>query len=349
MKNEHQLRDFFHRVQYEIKRRFWSVIPSATVGMGAVSGEEGTTFRVWAPHADKLFVVGTFNDWSPWRSPLAREADGSWSTDIPQAKAGDEYKFLIHHKSQRVARTDPYAAEVTAPFNNGRIQPPPATSDEPPFAVPALPELIIYELHIGTFAANGSVGTFTSAIKKLPYLQTLGINAIELMPVKQFPGDYSWGYNPSHPFAIAPSYGGRTALKELIQAAHAYGIAVIVDVVYNHFGPQELSLWQFDGWHQDNQGGIYFYNDWRSQTPWAHTRPDYGRAQVRQYISDNVRMWLDEFQVDGLRWDATSYNRTVHGHDGEPNVNLPEGWQLMQAINAEMQSHYPEKISIAED
>jgi 1,4-alpha-glucan branching enzyme len=186
-------------------------------------------------------------------------------------------------------------------------------------------------------------------MERLPYLQKLGVNAIELMPVSAFPGDYSWGYNPAHPFAIAEIYGGRAALQALVQAAHAQGIAVIVDVVYNHFGPQELSLWQFDGWQEGNQGGIYFYNDWRAQTPWAHTRPDYGRSPVRQFIRDNVFMWFEEFQVDGLRWDATNFIRNVHGHDGDAGTNIADGWEMMRQINEEVQQHYPEKFSIAED
>src|SRR5690606_7312374 len=112
--------------------------------------------------------------------------------------------------------------------------------------------LVIYELHVGTFGeGNGRPPyTFAQVMEKLPYLRVLGINAIELMPVKAFPGDLSWGYNPAHPFAISQVYGGPEKFKQLIQAAHAQGIAVIVDVVYNHFGPQELSLWQFDGWQQ---------------------------------------------------------------------------------------------------
>ena len=219
------------------------------------------------------------------------------------------------------------------------------------FQAPGKDELIIYELHVGTFEedAPGGVGTFQGVIDKLPYLQHLGINAIELMPVKEFPGEYSWGYNPAFPFAVASTYGGRAALKALIAAAHDHQIAVIVDVVYNHFGPEELDLWQFDGWHEQNLGGIYFFNDWRAQTPWAHTRPDYGRPEVRQFLRDNALMWLEELNVDGLRWDATSFIRNVHGSDGEPNADIPEGWDLMKWVNDEIHARHAAKISIAED
>ena len=186
-------------------------------------------------------------------------------------------------------------------------------------------------------------------MRKLSYLHALGVNAIELMPVKEFAGDYSWGYNPAHPFAVANAYGGREALRALIRAAHEHGIAVFIDVVYNHFGPQELALWQYDGWHENGHGGIYFYNDWRAKTPWAHTRPDYGRPEVRRYLAENARMWLQELGADGLRWDATSYIRTASGFDGDAANHLPDGWNLMRRINDEIHSTLPGRLSIAED
>ncbi|MAT95995.1 MAG: 1,4-alpha-glucan branching protein [Anaerolineaceae bacterium] len=326
--------------------------------MGAIPHAEGTVFRVWAPNAEAVYVTGSFNNWHPNQIPLAHERNGYWSVNVPEAQVGDEYKFVLKRGRQQLLRTDPYAKDVRPPFQNGVVRngtvlgmetavSPKATSFQPP----ALQDLVIYELHVGTFGEDqGSPPfNFEAVIAKLPYLRVLGINAIELMPVKAFPGELSWGYNPAHPFAISQIYGGPEKFKQLIDAAHEQGIAVIVDVVYNHFGPQELSLWQFDGWQQHGLGGIYFYNDWRSKTPWADTRPDYGRPEVRRYIRDNVRMWLDEYKIDGLRWDATSYIRNAHGHDGDPGADIPEGWTLMQGINAEIQHHDPRHIRIAED
>lgn len=124
---------------------------------------------------------------------------------------------------------------------------------------------------------------------------------------------------------------------------------MILDVVYNHLGPSDLDLWQFDGWSENDGGGIYFYNDHRANTPWGDTRPDYGRPEVRQYLRDNALMWLEEYHVDGLRWDATAYIRSVNGSDQSPTNELPEGWSLMQWINEEIQAHAPNKITIAED
>ena len=168
-----------------------------------------------------------------------------------------------------------------------------------------------------TLKKKGHPGTFDSAIEKFPYLKELGINAIEVMPIMEFSGDFSWGYNPSHPFAVESIYGGPDAFKRFVKAAHEHGIAVIVDVVYNHFGPADLDLWRFDGWSENDKGGIYFYNDRRSQTPWGETRPDYGRGEVRQYLRDNALMWLEEYHVDGLRWDMIIYIKSIDGNDGQ--------------------------------
>ena len=124
---------------------------------------------------------------------------------------------------------------------------------------------------------------------------------------------------------------------------------MILDVVYNHFGPSDLDLWRFDGWSENDGGGIYFYNDWRRETPWGATRPDYGRAEVRQLIRDNALMWLEEYHVDGLRFDMTLYIRNVRGDEGDPGDGLPDGWSLLQWLNREIAERFPGRLTIAED
>ncbi|WWT74451.1 alpha-amylase family glycosyl hydrolase [Lautropia mirabilis] len=166
------------------------------------------------------------------------------------------------------------------------------------------------------------------------------------MPIAEFAGDYSWGYNPAHIFAVESAYGGPDGFKQLVREAHKRGIAVILDVVYNHFGPSDLDLWQFDGWQENDKGGIYFYNDHRSKTPWGDTRPDYGRGEVRQFIHDNAMMWLEDYHVDGLRWDMILYIHSVNGDGGE---TIPEGWSLMQYVNQDVRKRFPGRIMIAED
>ncbi|MDX1413678.1 MAG: alpha-amylase family glycosyl hydrolase [Candidatus Promineifilaceae bacterium] len=344
--------EIIYRLLRQVRQVFHPVQPSTRRGMGAIPYDGGVAFRVWAPGAQNVFVSGSFNNWSKERHPLAREEDGYWSADVNGAIVGDEYRYFIHNGTQRLMRTDPYARDVSPENANsvvceswGQFQ-----EKAPPW-MPPWNELIIYELHVGTFeeSAARARGQFQGVIDKLPYLRYLGVNAIEIMPVAEFAGDYSWGYNPAHPFAITRSYGGREAFRELVTAAHNMGIAVIVDVVYNHFGPQDLSLWQFDGWQENGKGGVYFYNDWRSTTPWADTRPDYGRRQVRQFIRDNALMWLEEFQVDGLRWDATAWIRNVHGHEDDPAADIQEGWDMMRWINDEIDGRQSWSLIIAED
>ncbi|WP_460502759.1 alpha-amylase family glycosyl hydrolase, partial [Hymenobacter agri] len=310
----------------------------------------GTTFRVWAPHAEAVAVVGSFNNWTGDKHPLAHEADGYWAADVAEAKPGDEYKFRITNGAQTFDRNDPYARQVTNSAGSSVVHNPVFDWGDDNFQMPAWNELVVYELHVGTFNAPDAerVGTFLSVIEKLPYLRDLGINCIELLPATEFPGSRSWGYNPANPFALESDYGGPQAFKELVKAAHAHGIAVVLDVVYNHFGPGDLDLWQFDGWSENDGGGIYFYNDWKAETPWGHNRPDYGRPEVRQYIRDNALMWLTDYRCDGLRADAIAFIRNVHGEE-DPGADLPEGWSLMRWVNEEIGKTMPWKITIAED
>jgi 1,4-alpha-glucan branching enzyme len=321
-------------------------------GMGAIPHAKGVTFRVWAPHAEKVYLIGTFNDWSKTSIPLFNEKNGYWSTDVSEAKAGDEYRYLIHGPAGPLSRIDPYARKVTNAAGNGTICDPAAFDwGDDTFTIASWNELIIYEMHIGTFHVKeeGHPGTFESAIEQFPYLKELGVNAIEVMPVMEFSGDFSWGYNPSHPFAVESIYGGPDAFKRFVKAAHEHGIAVISDVVYNHLGPSDLDLWRFDGWSENDKGGIYFYNDRRSKTPWGDTRPDYGRNEVLRYLCDNALMWFEEYHVDGLRWDGVTYIKNILGSNSSPANDIPEGWSLMQWINDDIRQRFPGRISIAED
>jgi 1,4-alpha-glucan branching enzyme len=218
----------------------------------------------------------------------------------------------------------------------------------PSYTTPNWNEMVVYELHIGTFndAAGGIPGTFDTAIQRLDQLQALGVNAVEVMPLAEFAGDFSWGYNPAAPYAPESIYGGLLGYKRFVNECHARGIAVIQDIVFNHFGPSDLDMWQFDGWSQNGYGGVYFYNDYRAVTPWGNTRPDYGRGEIRNYLRDNAIQWLSECRADGLRWDSTVNIRTVNNGGGG---DLPDGYSLMQYINNEIDSSQGYKISIAED
>ena len=318
--------------------------------MGALPHAQGTTFRVWAPAATAVALVGPFNSWDATQHPLTHEADGYWAADFADLGPGTEYKFHLTTPTGELTKNDPYAREVTHSAGNSVVQDPNFDWEDDHFEMPAWNELVVYELHVGTFYAPDPArpGTFYDAIEKLDYLRDLGINAVEIMPATEFPGSLSWGYNPAHPFAIETDYGGATAFKEFVKQAHRRGIAVVLDVVYNHFGPGDLDLWQFDGWQENDGGGIYFYNDWRAETPWGHNRPDYGREAVRRYIRDNALMWLEDYRLDGLRCDAIAHIRNVNGTT-DPAHDLPDGWNLMKWINEEVREKMPWKIMIAED
>lgn len=323
---------------------------SKSAGMGAILEDGAVTFRVWAPHAEKVFVGGNFNDWSENEIALEQEENGYWSALTERATEGDEYKFFIEYEGQILSRNDPYAFEVTNSNGNSIIRTLDFDWEDENFQMPSWNSLVIYELHVGTFnrSSPDAVGTFEDVIAKLDYLKELGINCIELLPVAEFAGGISWGYNPAHPFAIEQDYGGPNGFAALVNEAHKRGIAVIIDVVYNHFGPSDVDLWQFDGWSENDKGGIYFYNNHKSETPWGDTRPDYGRKEVRQYLRDNALMWIEKYHCDGLRMDATSYIRYEGGGLGY-DTEIEEGNILMRDINAEIKEKYPHVLTIAED
>jgi 1,4-alpha-glucan branching enzyme len=331
---------------------------STRPGVGAVpytttTGGVGTTFRTWAPNATGVNVIGSFNGWSTSATSLVSEGNGWWSRDVATVAPGAQYKFLIRRGTSTYTKNDPRARALTNSVGNSIVYNPGAYQwQTPQFQMPGWTEVVMMEIHPGTFnrpAGHQGVGTFATAAQKLDYLKDLGVNAIALMPVAEFPGDNSWGYNPAHPYAVESSYGGPDALKSFVDQAHARGMAVFGDVVYNHFGPNDMDLWQFDGWSTNNRGGIYFYqDDARHSTPWG-PRPDYGRGEVRTYIRDNAMMWLDEFRMDGLRFDGTKFIRLCDYQGPYANVEIPDGWSLLQWCNDSADAQWPGKLMIAED
>lgn len=232
----------------------------------------GVGFRVWAPFAQKVFVSGEFNGWSVTANPLQQEGNGNWSADVASAKIGDMYEYSIHPfgGGTPITRTDPRARRVYSEDdphgalvkrkNKGYVVEPMFCWDSGSFGMPGFNELVIYQLHVATFNAKGNTGNFDSLIEKLDHLKKLGVNAIALLPIVGFQGKHSLGYNPAFPFDIESSYGGDVEFRDFVRIAHNQGFAVIVDVVYNHFGPEELdaSLRRIDGWFEGKGDGIYF-------------------------------------------------------------------------------------------
>jgi maltooligosyltrehalose trehalohydrolase len=262
-----------------------------TLERGALPLADGATrFSVWAPTARQVEVVLTREGAiEPHR--LVRGPDGVHHGTIRRVPAGTDYSYRLDGGPDRpdpVSRWRPHG--VHGPT---RIVDPGAFhwSDESWRGIEA-PDLVIYELHVGTFTP---AGTFDGVVERLPAVRDLGITAIEIMPVAEFPGSRNWGYDGVSPYAVQSSYGGPNGLKRLVDAAHRAGLAVLLDVVYNHLGPEGNYLAEF---------GPYFSD--RHKTAWGEgfnlDGPD--SDEVRRYLVDNAVHWVTEYHLDGLRLDA---------------------------------------------
>ncbi len=342
---------------------------SARPGWGATPYSDslgtGVTFRVWAPYATNVYLPGVFNGWSTTTTHLSQETtngnlDGVWSLDLAGVTNYSQYKYYFTGATNPYAfnhyKNDPRARMVTQAGTGGNsiVYDPNAfnwAGDN--FTNSALNDLFVYELHIGTFNAPrlNQPGRYLDATNRLDYLKNLGVSAIEVMPIGEFSGNSNWGYDTAQQFAADNyAYGGPDGFKTLVQACHARGIAVLLDVVHNHYGPDALDMWNFDGFSGTNSiggGGIYFYqsNTALQITPYGDTRPNFASNQVDSLIQDSFTMWLSECHVDGYRWDDP-YTMT---HDNNGNYISTAG-NLIQGINNMMHTNYNTgKISIAED
>ena len=248
-----------------------------------------TTFRVWAPKLSQIEVVLTGD--APDALPMTKGQDGYWSASVPYVKPGTKYWYRLDGTALR-----PDPASQAQP---GGVHGPSQIVDHRSFrwsdrAWKGLPleRLVVYELHVGTFTPEG---TFDAIIPRLPILRREGITAIELMPIAPFPGNRNWGYDGAYPYAVQDSYGGPEGLKRLVNACHRTGLAVYLDVVYNHLGPEGNYLGLF---------APYFTERYR--TPWGlaiNFDGPYSR-EVRTYFIQNALHWLREYHIDGLRLDA---------------------------------------------
>ena len=247
-------------------------------------------FRVWVPRAEASVDVVIGDDRHPMR-PCGGDGGGWWEATVDGAGPGTRYVFSIDGGP---GRPDPRSA-----FQPEGIDGPSELVDHGAFAWTddgwtgvSLPDAVVYELHVGTFT---DAGTFDAAIEKLPHLVDLGVDVVELLPVAEFSGDRGWGYDGVDLYAPHHAYGGPDGLKRFVDAAHAAGIAVVLDVVYNHLGPAGNYLAEF---------GPYFTDKY--STPWgmAVNVDAPGSDEVRRFFVDNALMWLRDYHVDGLRLDA---------------------------------------------
>jgi maltooligosyltrehalose trehalohydrolase len=278
---------------------------------GASVREDGAVrFEVWAPHARTVAV--TLPDSGNRTVPLEEAGRGVFTAVVTDIGPGTAYRYRLdgtHDYADPVSRSQP-----------GGVHGPSCVVDRREFRWTdvgwggrEMPDLILYELHVGTFTP---AGTFAAAALRLPALRELGITAIELMPVAEFPGARNWGYDGVHLYAPASPYGGPEGLQHFVDAAHAADLAVVLDVVYNHLGPEGNTLAAF---------GPYFTE--RYHTPWgpAFNFDGPGSDEVRRYMIDNARYWITEYHVDGLRLDA------IHGILDQRAIHVVQ--ELAEAVH----------------
>lgn len=283
---------------------------------GANLAGDSCDFRVWAPAAHSVTLRLT-NEHGTRDWPMAYLDDGYYALQA-FARAGDRYSYIV---DQNKPVPDPVSRLLPEGVHGQTeiVDPESFTWTDNDWRGLQLRDYVIYELHIGTFTAEG---TFDAAIAKLLYLKKLGITMIEIMPVAAFPGTRNWGYDGVSPYAVQASYGGPDGLKRLVNAAHEIGLGVILDVVYNHLGNEGNYLRLF---------GPYFTS--KHKTPWGeainYDQPD--SEGVRRYFVENALYWIREYHFDGLRLDAV---QTIY--DSSPRHILAEIGENVSALAQEL-------------
>jgi maltooligosyltrehalose trehalohydrolase len=267
------------------------MIPSRIMNIGATYlGNGHTEFTVWAPLKEKmvLHIVHPFDK----ETEMQKDALGYFHV-VEKVGAGCKYFFKVDGKdlADPASQLQPEGVHGPSEVIDHTIY---SWKDEKWKGL-SFSDLILYELHVGTFTGEG---TFEAIIPKLDHLVDTGINAIELMPAAQFPGERNWGYDGVFPYAVQNSYGGPQGLKKLVDACHQKGIALFLDVVYNHLGPEGNYFESFAPYFTD-----------KYKTPWgkAVNFDDAWSDGVKKFFSDNAIYWLKHFHIDGLRFDAVHY------------------------------------------
>lgn len=279
----------------------------------------GVAFELLAPYNEDVTVIGSWNDWKP--TPMERGDDGVWRVEIPLEDGEYEYKFQLKSKSyfaegQTVTVADPTSLQLTLNSRENSLlkvkdgQPVTLTYEWQHNDVPLPPndQLIIYEMHVGDFCGdpgNNQPCKFEQVIEKLDYLVDLGVNAVELMPVNEFPGHHSWGYSQRSIYAIENTYGSPDELCRLVDECHARGIRVIHDAVYNHM-EADAPLTQIDytyWFYESNPDGQEL--DWGPKFNYEFYDEALKRWPAREHVIGAMRMWVEQFHIDGIRFDAT--------------------------------------------
>ncbi len=328
-------------------------------------GAEGYYFRVWAPHAVSVAVMGDFNGWSDTAPPLSPAEGGIWEGFLPGLSRYDSYKYAVRTQDGRVlAKSDPYAFHAeTRPGNASKLYDLSGyrwgdaawlkwRRENPIYEKP----LNIYEVHLGSWRRTGE-DKFLSyrdmAQWLVPYVKEMGFTHVELMPITEHPLDASWGYQCTGYFAATSRFGTPHDLMYLIDTLHQAGIGVILDWVPAHFPKDAFGLYEFDG------EACYEYADPRKgeHADWGTRVFDYGRNEVRSFLFSSAMFWLEEYHIDGLRVDAVAsmlyldYSRE-HGqwapniHGGNENL---EAIDFLKKLNTHIFSAHPDVLMVAEE
>ena len=314
-------------------------------------------FRVWAPHAEAVFVTGTFDDWAGDRTALARDGDGTsgtWSADVAGVAPGRRVPVHDPHRRTATCRgSTRMRRHVTSSVGNSIVYDPAAFDwGDDAVPMPTWDDLVIYEMHVGTFAPTGDRRGHLRRCARAAALSRATSASRRSRSCRRSSSRATSRGATTRPTCSpsSPATAGPDAFKRFIREAHAHGIAVIVDVVYNHLGPSDLDLWRFDGWAEGDGGGIYFYNDERARDAVGRDPPGlrsrrgpHVPARQRDDLARGVPVRRPPVRCHGLHPDRGRATRQARIGP------LPDGWSFLAWINDEIRARQPWKITIAED
>ncbi len=334
--------------------------------LGCHRTEQGYVFRVWAPNARAVSLVGDFNGWNSTALPMARVAEnGVWECTTADANEYDAYKYYVTRSDgSSVMKADPYAYHFeTRPSNASKVYTLPAYSwgdaewqrRKAKDGVHNVP-VNIYEVHAGSWKKHEDGNAFSYerlADELIPYVCEMGYTHIELMPLAEHPFDGSWGYQVTGYYAPTSRYGTPKELMAFVDRCHQHGLGVILDWVPGHFPKDECGLYRFDG------EACYEYADWRKgeHKEWGTCVFDYGRPEVRSFLISNALYWLENYHIDGIRVDAVAsmlyldYNRregewVTNGLGGRENLDAVA---FLRDLNTAVLEAFPHTMMIAEE